>query len=138
MCKGTPVQTEASFMASGGLVSRREAAGERVQVSAFILSVIVCALFSLAQVILDLRGAGEGARIEWEEKINPNAAPFASLMRLPGIGYSRAAAIVQYRENALDRDVSGPVFKTNEDLVKVRGLGPKTVESLSAWLEFGQ
>ena len=50
------------------------------------------------------------------EKININTAPAEELERLPGIGESRAAAIVAYREE------HGP-FTSEEDLLNVSGIG---------------
>lgn len=53
------------------------------------------------------------------EKIDPNAAPAASLRRLHQVGPARAAAIVQYRQSHGPRP-----FVFAEDLDKVRGIGP--------------
>lgn len=64
-----------------------------------------------------------------DEKINPNTASAASLDRLPGIGPTRAAAIVAYRNQA------GPnAFHTAEDLTKIKGIGKATVEHLAPYL----
>jgi competence protein ComEA len=71
-------------------------------------------------------------RLEWaEEKINPNTADAASLMRLPNIGPARAHAIVEYRQKA-----DAVAFESAEDLESVRGIGPKTVEGMHPWLRF--
>ncbi len=56
-------------------------------------------------------------------KVPINSAPAAQLDTLPGIGPSKAAAIVAYR------DEQGP-FKTLEDLMKVKGIGKKTYDEL--------
>ncbi len=53
--------------------------------------------------------------------ININSADAVTLTSLEGIGYSKAEAIVAYRE------ANGP-FKTPEDLSKVKGIGERTVE----------
>ncbi len=69
--------------------------------------------------------------------VNPNTAPAAELTVLPGIGPGRAKAIVAFRE--ANRDPAGPgepVFHRPEDLQKVSGIGPKTVEKLRPWLTF--
>lgn len=76
--------------------------------------------------------AGE-ARLEY--LINPNDAPVESLVRLPGMGPGRAGAIIAYREN-LYRNGITPAFGNIEDLRKVRGIGPKTVQGMSAWITF--
>ena len=64
-----------------------------------------------------------------EEKINPNTASAASLLRLPKVGPVRAQAIVDYRAS------HGPApFKTPEDLANVKGIGPGAVELARPYL----
>jgi competence protein ComEA len=53
-----------------------------------------------------------------------NAAPCRHLLLLPGIGPSRARAIVE------DREMRGP-FGTVGDVARVRGIGPGTAASLA-------
>ncbi len=53
--------------------------------------------------------------------VNINTAMQAQLMSLKGIGNSKAAAIIEYRNTV------GP-FATVDDLSKVKGIGAKTVE----------
>jgi competence protein ComEA len=56
-------------------------------------------------------------------KININKADENELQNLPGIGPSKAASIIQYRqENGL--------FQSIEDLKKISGIGDKTFEKL--------
>lgn len=64
------------------------------------------------------------------EKINVNTAPAADLARLPGIGETRARAMVDHREE------KGP-FQTPEDLLAVSGIGEVTLEKLRPYIEFG-
>ncbi|WP_235714604.1 helix-hairpin-helix domain-containing protein [Neobacillus dielmonensis] len=64
--------------------------------------------------------AGQGQK---QGKININKADATELENLPGIGPSKAAAIIEYRET------SGP-FKTPEDLKNISGIGDKTYEKL--------
>lgn len=69
--------------------------------------------------------------------VNPNTATAAELTVLPGIGEHIAAAIVAFRESEHDTSRSGkPVFARPEDLDRVRGIGPKTVEKLRPHLQF--
>jgi len=67
-----------------------------------------------------------------DDHINPNTAPLESLVRLPGLGVTRAAAIVAYRDN----QVSGPAFRDLNDLKKVKGIGPQTAQNAGQWLKF--
>ena len=62
------------------------------------------------------------------ERINPNTAPPASLMRLPGIGRVRAMDILAGRKEL--------PFDSAADLERVRGIGPKTVEKMAPYLTF--
>jgi competence ComEA-like helix-hairpin-helix protein len=71
-----------------------------------------------------------------ESQINPNNAPLGSLVRLPGIGIVRAAAIVSYHEGLTQQDYTASAFKNCNDLQKVKGIGPKTVQNICQWLKF--
>lgn len=55
------------------------------------------------------------------EPVNINAADAQTLATLKGIGEKRAEAIIEYRSK------HGP-FVSIEDLVKVKGIGAKTLE----------
>ncbi|WP_430534271.1 helix-hairpin-helix domain-containing protein [Listeria rocourtiae] len=57
-------------------------------------------------------------------KVNINTADVATLQAIPGIGATKAQAIIDYREKE-------GLFTTNADLSKVSGIGAKTVERLS-------
>ncbi len=59
--------------------------------------------------------------------LDPNRASPASLETLPGIGPSRAAAIAAARSSA--------PFCEFDDLDRVPGIGPRTLEKLSGLLE---
>lgn len=56
-----------------------------------------------------------------EGKINLNTATVAELTQLKGIGKKYAERIVEFR------DKNGP-FKKPEDILKIQGIGPKTLE----------
>jgi competence ComEA-like helix-hairpin-helix protein len=71
-----------------------------------------------------------------DSRLNPNNAPIESLVRLPGLGIGRAGAIVEYRENFNDKKAASPAFQNCDDLQKVKGIGPKTVQNISEWLKF--
>jgi len=64
------------------------------------------------------------------EKINVNTASVKELDRLPGIGPSKARAIVQHRsENG--------AFRTVNELRKVHGIGPKILEKIRPYVHVG-
>ena len=113
----------------------REAGQNSIQSFAFVIS--VCAAFCLCLgFVSEFIGTGQSCEIELESRVNPNYAPIESLVRLPGIGVSRAGAIVAYREKFGDTDGGNPVFQSCNDLQKVKGIGPKTVQNISEWLKF--
>ncbi len=70
------------------------------------------------------------------EKINPNEAPLGSLMRLPGVGLTRARAIVDHRNRPADQSAPRPAFADGQDLQRIKGFGPATVEDILPWLQF--
>lgn len=61
-------------------------------------------------------------------KINLNSATKDNLQQVPGIGESKATAIIEYREKE-------GLFQTIEDLKNVSGIGEKTVEKLKEYLD---
>ncbi|WP_227934895.1 helix-hairpin-helix domain-containing protein [Alkalihalobacillus deserti] len=64
-----------------------------------------------------------------EGKIAINQVEAGEIEQLPGIGPSKAAAIISYR------DEHGP-FKDINDLLNVSGIGPKSIENLEEYLIF--
>ncbi|XOQ15769.1 MAG: Competence protein ComEA [Shouchella clausii] len=77
-------------------------------------------------------GAGPVLAVEMnetdhEDTININEATEADLLTLQGIGPSKAAAIIGYREE------NGP-FATVEELMNVSGIGEKTFEALEPFI----
>ena len=63
-------------------------------------------------------------------KLNINVITVSQLRYIPGVGEKTAQRIIEYREQ------NGP-FQALEDLDNVEGIGPKTVEQLSAYLCVG-
>ncbi|UYV12749.1 MAG: helix-hairpin-helix domain-containing protein [Phycisphaera sp.] len=66
-------------------------------------------------------------KLEAGMALDINTASAEQLQLLPGIGPSRAAAIVE------DRASRGP-FRTIEDLARVSGIGPVTVENVRPYV----
>jgi competence ComEA-like helix-hairpin-helix protein len=121
------------------LMSRmRQTDQNRIQSFAFILS--MCAAVCLCVGFIANLRAVEPSVSRYEpqlqNRINPNDAPVESLMRLPGLGAGRAGAIVAYRENFIKKNGKSLAFEDCNDLLKISGIGPKTVQSISEWLEF--
>jgi competence protein ComEA len=65
------------------------------------------------------------------EKINLNTATLEELMSLERIGPKHAQAIIDYRQTY------GP-FEKIEDIMKVKGIGPKTFEANKDKLAVGE
>jgi comEA protein len=81
---------------------------------------------SQAQVTPPVKGEkhDEAETVTWQKfPVNINAAGSEQLQYLPRIGPSMAARILEYRNQ------NGP-FQSKEDLMNVRGIGPKTFQKL--------
>jgi competence protein ComEA len=63
------------------------------------------------------------------DRIDPNKASAASMVRLRGIGTKRAQAIIDFREKHRDEP-----FKTPNDLTKINGIGLGTVRGIASYL----
>ncbi|HMB97609.1 MAG TPA: helix-hairpin-helix domain-containing protein [Balneolaceae bacterium] len=62
-------------------------------------------------------------------KVNINTADLAGLQKLPGIGPAYANRIMEWRK------LNGK-FKTAEELLEIKGIGPKRLEKIKELLEF--
>lgn len=94
------------------------------------MAVVFCLCFTM--------GPDSGAAsIELESRINPNNAPAAGLMLLPGVGPARAQAIISYREQFRQNRPGERVFRNCNDLDNVKGIGPVTVSNMCEHLKFG-
>jgi competence protein ComEA len=72
----------------------------------------------------ELAMAAGDAKLAHGTKINPNTAARDELMLLPGVGEVTANRIIQARP-----------FRKAEDLLKVEGIGTKTLEALDPFLQ---
>jgi len=101
---------------------------------AFLIAVIFCVLLSIVFAIF-LFDTGADGMAELDGRINPNIAEQAVLEALPGIGPSKAAAIVSFRQQFTE-EPNKATFKTADDLQKVNGIGEKTAENIKPFLKF--
>lgn len=60
-------------------------------------------------------------------EVNINTATKEQIQKIPGIGPSKADAIIKYRETNGD-------FKSVDDIKKIKGFGDKTLESLKEYI----
>lgn len=110
----------------------------RIQSFAFVISVCAAFVFSCIFVsnLPGFEHAGKERKIHIDNRINPNNASMASMARLPGIGPVRSEAIIKYRDNFRGKNGESQAFRLPDDLQKVNGIGPKTVQNISEWLKF--
>ena len=111
-----------------------EAASERSL--GFAVAICFCAVTGVALLIGAFERAARNAPLNPGERINPNTAAPSSLIRLPGIGWSKAQAIVLYRQQHRAATGDPLAFHGPGDLMRVPGFGPKTAAAISAWLVF--
>jgi len=109
---------------------------DAVQSLGFIVATCVCLALSVGFLVGARHRQTKAPSVRPDEKINPNEAPAASLARLPGVGPTRARAIVAYRERVREQEGVRSVFHRADDLEQVRGIGPATVDGIRAWLRF--
>ena len=116
----------------------RQTYQNRIQSFAFVISISIAVCLSF-RFVASLRAVESGAvrgESRLQNRINPNEAPLESLVRLPGLGVGRAGAIVAYRENFKKKNGKNLAFEDCNDLLKVSGIGAKTVQNISEWLTF--
>ncbi len=100
---------------------------------------LVAGFAVIALVLLSvhwLRLSGWGTRPIELERIQPrpseytidaNTATWVEFAQLEGVGQTLGQRIVE------DRDANGP-FRSIDDLLRVKGIGPKTIEDMRPWL----
>jgi len=105
---------------------------EKHLVLVLIVLIFVGILFTNKAIVRDGKGEFNNFRIVPEGKatvfpLDINEANIDELILLPGIGKAKARAIVRYREE-------NGRFSRIEDLVKVPGIGAKTLEKLKPYI----
>lgn len=110
----------------------------RIQSFAFVISAFAAFCFAacFAPSLLRISSASSDNATQVVNQINPNTAEVESLIRLPDIGFSRAEAIIEYRNGFARNNSNRPAFNNPDDLQNVTGIGPKTVQNVKELLEF--
>jgi competence ComEA-like helix-hairpin-helix protein len=112
-----------------------EANQKKLRSFSFIVSVFIAVCLSIGFILSSLLNS-QPFNLQIDKRINPNEASVHSLARLPGIGDAKAHAIVAYRQNIKRGDSDLIVFRNCNDLQRVKGIGPKTVQNVEKWLCF--
>jgi len=104
--------------------------GEQTLLAAVVALALLAMFF--AWRVQDSRRGGlieieRAAPVEIAYQVDINAASWPELAQLPQIGETLARRIVESRET------QGP-YRDHEDLLRVRGIGPKTLEGIRPYL----
>ncbi len=70
------------------------------------------------------------------DRLDPNVATVGELAAIPLLGEKRAGEIVAYRQAFEASHPKQRAFAQPEDLMRVKGIGPATVETLEGYLYF--
>jgi len=105
----------------------------KIQLRSFVVAAVLAFIFCLSFTMGSDSGA---ASVELESRVNPNDAPAAGLMLLPGVGPARAQAIISYREQFRQSGRGDLAFINCNDLDNVKGIGPVTVSNMCEHLKF--
>jgi competence protein ComEA len=89
-----------------------------------VVAMVAVAFFALAGG--EALAGGKSAKKEVTGVVNLNTATQAQLEALPGVGAKSAQAIIAYRAKTR--------FTRTDDLVKVKGIGPKKLAHLRPYL----
>jgi competence ComEA-like helix-hairpin-helix protein len=108
----------------------------RIQLFAFVIASFLAVVFGLCFTIGSFVADSRAGIIELESRVNPNDAPAAGLMMLPGVGPARAQAIISYREQFRQDGRGDLAFRDCNDLDNVKGIGPATARSMCGYLRF--
>lgn len=93
------------------------------------LIIFIFSLLMSAPISVFAQNTAQSEVVVNNQLINLNTADQKGLELLPGIGKSKAAAIVLYRDN-------NGHFKSINDLKKVQGLGKKAIAKLEGKVRF--
>ena len=94
-----------------------------------VLTALMMSLMMGAAVPLSAQDVEAPVAAEPESVVNLNTATEAELVTLPGIGPSKAQAIIAHRERR--------AFRRVEEVMRVRGIGRSTFRRLRSRLSVG-
>jgi competence protein ComEA len=106
-----------------------------------VLMTILLLLFAI-RLALNPQKIPEGAAMTHSpsdrlaDKIDPNMASESELAAIPDLGETRAAAIIEYRQNFQLTHPRGLAFQQLSDLQQIHGVGAATAENLQPYLIF--
>ena len=119
-----------------GFSAKPERVEHNIHSMVFVVCVVLCVFLSAVFVSSFFCVADVDNGVVLDSRVNPNEASVPSLIRLPGIGRSRAESIVSCRDELGEANTDGIAFRVCEDLEKVKGIGPKTADGICEWLKF--
>ena len=106
----------------------RAAVGLQTRKDAFFLVTLLAINIGFFCSLRLIRGQSLYEALPLPQTVNPNWASVGSLVRLPGIGPVRAAAICKARQTTPYQEIS--------DLIRIKGIGPAIAQRLEPWLTF--
>jgi competence ComEA-like helix-hairpin-helix protein len=105
---------------------------------AVITALLTLRLLMNRLTIPDPQPALAPAADQLQDRIDPNIATAAQLAAIPGVGETRAEAIVAFRESYAKEHPQHRPFNNFFDLQLVPGIGESTSESMDPYLLFPQ
>ncbi len=116
----------------------------RADLHSLALCLILCGLTWALLVVrpagLDVAEPASTATLDRDGigRINPNTAEWWELASLPGLGPTLSKRIVEYRADQRKKqgDPHAQVFRSVEDLQRIRGIGPKRSATLGERMVF--
>jgi competence protein ComEA len=118
-----PFTTDHMSEAFEQFMAKREADSKAQASSQQWFWILLAAAFAVVMLIVLLRGDPSN------RPLNPNIATEAELVTLPEVGPEMAKAIIAKRTER--------AFEKPEDMLDVKGIGPKTLEKMKPRLQFG-
>ena len=114
--------------------------GQRKALLCILLAVLIYLVVQAVRhpvFVSDPQPLDAGRASELVDRIDPNTADAQTLAALPTLGEKRAQLIIDYRErHSRQLPNRGPAFRRLEDLLRIRGIGPATIEQIAPYLEF--